>query len=565
MIHAGQDVAAPNRICQAVAETLPRVHYTGRPLDEEIARDALRQYFDLLDRQHMVFLQSDLEEFSQRYGLAPDCIGMSSVMLQSLRRGDLTPAREIQSRYAQRFAERIASIGPWLKSSPDFGVEEYCVPDRRRAGWPRTVAEANELWRLRIKSEWLDELLAGRTVGETAAALSEAYERKVRLSRFDEGRLLHYYLSALAKAYDPHSAYYAVRGRAAGALRETATARNEGEVSDKRLLVGMVTQRETGKRHAVLRLSVFYRGCALEIKNVLSLAMEKGAEGIVLDLRGNQGGNIDEAVEAAGLFVGEGPVARYREREGRVRTLFSRNECACALPLVVLVDGETASAAEMLAAAMQDYRRAVIVGSGATFGKGTMQGVVPLESVIGGGIGDCGELKVTFRQFYRVTGAAVQGRGVEPDVLIPLFKGHDAREAELARTIAADAVQAVSIGVGMLDREWLERLRERSAQRLKQSDELELVNQLRRLTTRVEGDEPVSLRYESRRLDRERGLQLESELEQLPRAWNYEALTSGGGTVFARRDCTLDEASGVLRDLTEGKTRESFVATESTP
>jgi len=139
-----------------------------------------------------------------------------------------------------------------------------------------------------------------------------------------------------------------------------------------------------------------------------------GVDGVIIDLRGNGGGSLLEAIQLTGLFIESGPVVQIRESSGRVEVDEDEDPAVgYAGPLAVLVDRGSASASEIFAAAIQDYGRGVVLGE-PTFGKGTVQSVVPLDKE-----GRLGQLKVTIAQFFRVNGEGTQHRGVVPDVLFP--------------------------------------------------------------------------------------------------------------------------------------------------
>jgi carboxyl-terminal processing protease len=168
-----------------------------------------------------------------------------------------------------------------------------------------------------------------------------------------------------------------------------------------------------GERLAVIRLASFSSGAHSEVYDAVRRARRAGADGVVLDLRGNPGGLVKEAQLVASAFLGEGPVVRTRGRAVRGRTFDATGDpVAPDLPLVVLVDGTSASAAEIVAGALQDRDRATIVGR-ATYGKGVFQELVPLPNG--------GALDLTVGQYFtpggRNLGRGVQrGRGVVPDV-----------------------------------------------------------------------------------------------------------------------------------------------------
>jgi len=155
-----------------------------------------------------------------------------------------------------------------------------------------------------------------------------------------------------------------------------------------------------------------YKSASRDVKKLLNELRQEQVDGIILDLRGNGGGGLDEAISMAGLFIGERPVVITRSYLGGIDVKRSRQKQIYGGPLLVLIDRTSASASEILAGALQDYGRALIVGDIATFGKGTVQNITPLRDPYGA-------LKVTIAQFYRVAGGSTQNKGVESDIRLP--------------------------------------------------------------------------------------------------------------------------------------------------
>jgi carboxyl-terminal processing protease len=184
-----------------------------------------------------------------------------------------------------------------------------------------------------------------------------------------------------------------------------------------------------GKKFGLINLPSFYadmnerggRSAAGDVRQELIKLREENVQGLVLDLRNNGGGSLRDAVEMAGLFFRTGPVVQVRSRDGDVDVLRDYDEQTIWNgPVVVLTNAFSASASEILGAALQDYRRAVIMGSKSTFGKGTVQTFYNLD---GAGTdrrsAGMGSVKVTVQKFYRINGGTTQLVGVTPDVIVP--------------------------------------------------------------------------------------------------------------------------------------------------
>src|SRR5215475_12954429 len=160
-----------------------------------------------------------------------------------------------------------------------------------------------------------------------------------------------------------------------------------------------------------------YRSTTRDVQKLLNELKTENVAGIVLDLRGDGGGYLPEATALTGLFIDHGPVVQLKDTSGRLEVLDDPQPSAAYTgPLAVLVDRFSASASEIFAGAIQDYHRGIILGQ-RTFGKGTVQNLVPLDRWSQRPVS--GQLTVTIGKFYRVTGESTQHRGVEPDVPLP--------------------------------------------------------------------------------------------------------------------------------------------------
>jgi carboxyl-terminal processing protease len=163
------------------------------------------------------------------------------------------------------------------------------------------------------------------------------------------------------------------------------------------------------------------RNATDDVRALLGQFQKRKLSGVIVDLRGNGGGLLNHATDISGLFIDRGPIVQVRDPEGRVEVLSDADPAvAYSGNVVVMVDRFSASASEILAGALQDYERAVIVGTGPTHGKGTVQGVVELDQLVRApGADPLGVFKLTMQQYFRVNGASTQWRGVVPDVVLP--------------------------------------------------------------------------------------------------------------------------------------------------
>ena len=181
-------------------------------------------------------------------------------------------------------------------------------------------------------------------------------------------------------------------------------------------------------KYGLISLPKFYvdfdnyktRNCASDVKKEIIKLKKEGIKGLVLDLRNNGGGSLQTVVDMTGLFIKEGPVVQVKSFGDRKQIVFDKDPSIFwEGPLVILVNQMSASASEILAAALQDYNRAVIVGSTQSFGKGTVQNVIDLNRFLSNSNFDLGALKITTDKFYRINGGSVQVEGVKSDITIP--------------------------------------------------------------------------------------------------------------------------------------------------
>ncbi len=168
------------------------------------------------------------------------------------------------------------------------------------------------------------------------------------------------------------------------------------------------------------------RRCAADVAKEIEKLKKENIEGIIVDLRRNGGGSLYDVVQMAGLFIEDGPIVQVKSRDEKANILRDRDKSVQYTgPLAVLIDEYSASASEIFAAAIQDYKRGVIIGSTSSYGKGTVQRTIPLNpesenTLLSNNRGeDLGSLKLTLQKFYRINGGATQIKGVTPDVVLP--------------------------------------------------------------------------------------------------------------------------------------------------
>ena len=216
--------------------------------------------------------------------------------------------------------------------------------------------------------------------------------------------------------------------------------------------------KKDNKNYGVINLPKFYvdfedyksRNASSDIKLEIERLKEQGIEGLVLDLRNNGGGSLRTVVDMAGLFIKDGPVVQVRSTDEPKEVLSDTDKSIIwDGPLVIMVNELSASASEILAAAMQDYKRAIIIGSKQTYGKGTVQNVLDLNRMVrNSSHGDLGALKLTRQKFYRINGGSTQLEGVKSDVVVPdRYSFIDIGERDQENPLAWDKITPVEYEV----------------------------------------------------------------------------------------------------------------------
>jgi carboxyl-terminal processing protease len=531
-------------VAQLVARIFEQTHYNHRPIDEALSRQWLRDYLDYYDYNHMFLEKSDVDEFEARYGQR---------LGDLVRDGNLAPAYEIFERFLQRAQERKALVDKLTASTFTFTQDESLVVNRHELPWPADGREAAELWRLRVKFELLQERLGSAKPEDQVKTVRTRYERLLRsFKEFDANDVLQAYLSALARAYDPHSDYLAApsaenfnismrlslvgigavlrsedgyakivslvpggpaakNGRLKPNDKIEAVAQGDGPFLDavglkldrlvqlirgdkgttvrlkvipadaadpsKQIIISLVrdeiklTDQEAraklitvpgpGGRSArvgVINLPSFYadlkgagdaKSTTRDVQALVAKLEADGIDGLILDLRHNGGGSLSEAVALTRVFINNGPVVQVKDTRGFTRVLRTPNledDVSYSGPMLVLTSHASASASEILAAALQDYGRAVVAGGKSTFGKGTVQSVVELDQYLPTAMSAYkpGSLKLTIQKFYRVSGGSTQNRGVIPDIRMPtVADSMDVTETSLKNALPYDEVEPV--------------------------------------------------------------------------------------------------------------------------
>jgi carboxyl-terminal processing protease len=266
-----------------------------------------------------------------------------------------------------------------------------------------------------------------------------------------------------------------------------------------------------GEKIGYINLPRFYvdfenpdgRFCSKDIAAELDKLTAAGVDGVILDLRNNGGGGLYEAIDMSGLFIEEGPIVQVKSRRQKPEILRDVNpEVKYDGPLIVLVNQLSASASEILSAALQDYGRAVIVGSKSTYGKGTVQRFFDMDRAVRGmeDIKPLGDIKLTMQKFYRVDGGAVQLKGVVPDIVLPdTYAYIKIGEKEEKRAMEWTEIEPVDFSQDVYQVENLQQLKERSNARVNQNATFQKVVQNAKRYEKLRENSIYSLNMEAYR------------------------------------------------------------------
>jgi len=288
------------------------------------------------------------------------------------------------------------------------------------------------------------------------------------------------------------------------------------------------------------------RSTTTDVKRILERFSDEGVDGVVLDLRKNGGGSLQEAIDCTGLFIDAGPVVQIKDASNQIVKLDDRNRGATwDKPVVVLTSKFSASASEILAGALQDYDRGIIVGDTTTHGKGTVQTLMDLNEVMfrmRNAPNQYGALKITRSQFYRPNGDSTQKRGVISDLVLPSVTDKmPVGESDLEYPVEFDRITAATYdSYGWASEEMKQALQVLSAKRVKASDKF--TDQIRRIDeyVRQKNLKTVSLNEEEF-LARSRELRAEKEDEKV-----IEDQVTGNKEI--KRDYYLDEVLEITAD-----------------
>lgn len=374
--------------------------------------------------------------------------------------------------------------------------------------------------------------------------------------------------------------------RVDGSIEEETITRDVVELEETYAKSTLIQKED--KSYGLINLPAFYfdmkdygeRNAASDVKQEIESLKKEGMEGLVLDLRGNGGGSLKTAVDIAGLFIKEGPVVQVATGGNRKEVLKDEDESVSwDGPLVILVNELSASASEILAAAMQDYKRGIIIGSEQSYGKGTVQNMVDLNQWLRkNDMGDMGALKLTTQKFYRVNGGSTQLEGVKSDVVMPdRYSYIEIGERDYDNPLPYDKISPAKFDAwdGYID---YEGTISRSKERMAKSAQLNLIDENAKWIKKSRDENIVDLNFDKYLAEIKRRKQETKRFDAIgdyDNKLNYRSLPSE--VALMKQDTTLrekrkrwhknlagdiyiEEAVNVLQDLKLNNIRRGKVA-----
>ena len=617
------------KVAAVTARILSVSHYLRQPFDDTISSRLLDRFVDALDPQHVYFLESDVAEFEPYRTTLDDA---------TLKKGDISPAKKIFARFLERFDAQVAFVDEALKNETfTFTADDEYAVDRKKEPRPASAEAGRQLWRDRLRYEYLQEKLNKKKPDEIVKTINRRYARLARtLHEYDSDDILELYLTTLAHVYDPHSDYFGkassenfdiglrlslfgvgaqlqsedgyvkimaltpggpalkskklkvgdrivgvaqgtaggetvdvvdmkidrvvemIRGPKGTAVRLTVIpadapdpstrrtillVRDEIKLEDQAAKAQLIELPASGGKPAMrvglIDLPIFYqdpeknKSATTDVARLIARLKRERVQGIILDLRRNGGGSLPEAISLGGLFIKRGPIVQVRDPRGRV-TVDEDTDAGVAWdgPLVVLTSRFSASASEIVAGALQDYNRALIVGDASSFGKGTVQAVIelaPLMQQQGLGVAtNPGSLHLTIQKFYRPGGASTQLKGVSADLVLPSASSAlDVGEKSLEYPLLWDTIPAASFQKVNRVRPFLASLKQRSAARIAADRDFVYLRARVAEVQKAVAQKAVSLNEAQRLKERQ-----EAEVRQKARSAELRARPANGERVY---------------------------------
>lgn len=603
-----------------VSLLLDRAHYLEQPLDREMGVKILSMYYDSLDPSRTLFLQSDVDEFNQKY---------ASSFAERLKRGDLSAGIEIFERYRTRSNEYYDTAKALLKTDVNLKTDKSIVLDREEAPRFKHKEEQLDYWKTQVTyaligitlgqeedkakdKAFLDnpelsrghDLVRGDERSPKEILLNRIKRQQGQLERIKNDEIMETILNTAMMTYDPHSNYFApvqanemqiqsnlqLEGIGVSirpdrknpdytrivTLVDGGPAAKTGQVRANDLIIGVaqegepmvdvvgwsvreivsvirgargtsvtirvkqpntpdssarnvvivrdvIEQEESGVHHRVIevpyqggkkRVGVLeipsfylnfqarrsganisdYRSVSLDTEKAIKALNAQNIDGLVVDLRNNPGGSLDEVAKMLGLFIKEGPLVQIKDNRGNIQVYADKDggKQLYAGHMAVLVNLGSASASEIFAAAIQDYGRGLVVGS-TTTGKGSAQ--VQRDDLA------LGSATLTQRKFYRITGGSTQNKGVVPDIeLVNIHEGMEFGEREYKNPLEWDTIKTTPfLPEGKYAKTLMDDLIKQSKARQNQNPQFKYLTDLNAIRAMEDDKKPVDVNIDKRR------------------------------------------------------------------
>jgi carboxyl-terminal processing protease len=445
----------------------------------------------------------------------------------------------------------LEGIGAVLTSDNDYTVIQQIIP-----GGPADLSKQLQ------KDDKIIGVAQGET-GELVDVIGWRLDDVVDLIRGPKDTVLR--LEILPKDTGPE-----------GPHRVITLTRNKIKLEDQ-AAKSSILEPDDDSRIGVIKLPTFYVDFAAQTRgdkdyksttrDVLKLIRDlqkDNIDGLVIDLRGNGGGSLSEALELTGLFIEEGPIVQTKDSSGRVEINYDPNPgIVYTGPLAVLVDRNSASASEIFAGAIQDYQRGIVIGE-PTFGKGTVQNIVDLNRFVRNSEDDHGRLKTTIAQFFRISGGSNQFKGVVPDIIFPTAKDASKYgERSLDNALPWDQVKPATYVKVNAPVDKFSLAHDRHKTRIKSDRAFQLLLEERNIIEEANERKSLSLLKSKREEERDqlaqtkRNLQNELRLAQglqpLPENTDIEEIDAvSEETDDMKFDVLLIETANILYDLIHG-------------
>lgn len=637
------------RAVELINYFIQRYHYRTAQLNDDLSSQILDRYIETLDANRSYFLATDIERFEQMRFHVDDY----------LRKQELDHIFELFDLYRERAIDRAEFSMRILSEGFDLNIAESFRFNRSTSPWPTDQAQLDDIWRRRVKNDYLSLKLAGQPHDDILKTLGDRYRQLSRRTKqITSTDVFETFINAYITSVEPHTSYFSprstenfkirmslslegigavlqteneytvVRRIVAGGPAELSQLLNSGDriisvgQNEDRPLVDVIGWRLDdvvdlirGPKSTVVRLKILplqegpdasgriisivrdtirleeqaaqksvipvdrgdhvyrigvidlptfyvdfdgrssgqadYRSTTRDVARLVKELQAENIDGLIIDLRGNGGGALTEATTLTGLFIEQGPIVQVKDAKGRVRVKHDSDPTIIYRgTLAVLVDGNSASASEIFAGAIQDYGRGIVIGE-PTYGKGTVQNLVDLDRYARNKDEKLGQLKFTIAQFFRINGDSTQHKGVVPDILLPTARD-DTERGERGLENALPWQQVDSARYSPFDQSdlsaALSNIRSLHQTRVADDPGFEFLLSNQTLDNEIAALEEVSLLESKRQIERAQRQSVRDSLTTaLRKAWNLGKDEKASDGEFPG-DIVLNETAQILTD-----------------